>query len=133
MVVGESSITLIDGLNGQLFFRGYDVSQFAGHAEYLAVVHLLWHGRWPTFSEQADLDLRVRARRSLPSVVSDLLPGPARWPGGPQTAGQHGTRAHHRVVLGSHPELYAPPELPLKHLGVPAELAGICASWGVLI
>src|SRR5947209_1288133 len=74
MVVGESSITLIDGLNGQLFFRGYDVSQFAGHAEYLAVVHLLWHGRWPTFSEQADLDLRVRARRSLPSVVSDLLP-----------------------------------------------------------
>ena len=26
-----------------------------------------------------------------------------------------------RVILGSHSELYAPPELPLKHLGVRAE------------
>jgi len=33
-----------------------------------------------------------------------------------------------RVVLGSHSELYAPPELPLKHLGVRAETQWIRAS-----
>ena len=33
-----------------------------------------------------------------------------------------------RVVLGSHSELYAPPELPLKHLGVRAETEWIKAS-----
>jgi hypothetical protein len=33
-----------------------------------------------------------------------------------------------RVVLGSHSELYAPPELPLKHLGVRADTKWIQAS-----
>jgi hypothetical protein len=33
-----------------------------------------------------------------------------------------------RVILGSHSELYAPPELPLKHLGVRAETEWIKAS-----
>jgi len=33
-----------------------------------------------------------------------------------------------RVVLGSHSELYAPPELPLKHLGVRADTEWIKAS-----
>jgi len=33
-----------------------------------------------------------------------------------------------RVVLGSHSELYAPPELPLKHLGVRADTKWIRAS-----
>ena len=33
-----------------------------------------------------------------------------------------------RVILGSHSELYAPPELPLKHLGVRAETKWIQAS-----
>jgi hypothetical protein len=33
-----------------------------------------------------------------------------------------------RVILGSHSSLYAPPELPLKHLGVRAETSWIQAS-----
>src|SRR6266567_3338335 len=33
-----------------------------------------------------------------------------------------------RVILGSHSELYAPPELPLKHLGVRAETQWIKTS-----
>jgi hypothetical protein len=33
-----------------------------------------------------------------------------------------------RVILGSHSDLYAPPELPLKHLGVRAETEWIKAS-----
>lgn len=33
-----------------------------------------------------------------------------------------------RVILGSHSELYAPPELPLRHLGVRAETKWIRAS-----
>jgi Sulfotransferase family len=33
-----------------------------------------------------------------------------------------------RVILGSHPDFYAPPELPLKHLGVRAETTWIRAA-----
>lgn len=69
----ESAITLVDGANGQLFFRGYDVRDFAEHADYLEVVYLLWHGRWPTHSERAAFDRDVRSRRDLPNEVHAVL------------------------------------------------------------
>ena len=61
----ESAITLVDGAEGELFFRGYDVLDFAEQADYLAVVHLLWHGRWPTPDQQVAFDQEVRSRSVL--------------------------------------------------------------------
>ncbi len=69
----ESAIALVDGEAGELFFRGYDVSDFAERADYLSVVHLLWYGRWPTPSEQATFDQDVRARRALPEELQAVL------------------------------------------------------------
>ena len=69
----ESAITLVDGEAGELFFRGYDVRDIAEQADYLSVVYLLWHGRWPSSSEQAAFDRDVRARRGLPSEVDAVL------------------------------------------------------------
>jgi citrate synthase len=69
----ESAITLVDGAEGELFFRGYDVVDFAEQADYLAVVHLLWHGRWPTPDQQVAFDQEVRARRDVPSEVHAVL------------------------------------------------------------
>src|SRR5579884_895480 len=59
VVVCESSITLIDGPLGELRFRGYAVEDLAEHAEYLDVVHLLWHGQWPTRGERAAFGRRM--------------------------------------------------------------------------
>jgi citrate synthase len=69
----ESAITLVDGDNGELFFRGYDVRDFADQADYLAVVQLLWSGHWPTPTEQAAFDQDVRTRRDLPAEVHAVL------------------------------------------------------------
>ena len=69
----ESAVTLVDGEAGELFFRGYDVSDFAEQGDYLSVVHLLWYGRWPTPSEQVAFDQDTRARRGLPEELYPIL------------------------------------------------------------
>ena len=73
VVACESSITLIDGPGGELFFRGYAVEGFAEATDYLGVVHLLWHGQWPTSAEQRAFERRLRARRGLPPAVDEVL------------------------------------------------------------
>jgi len=44
----KSSITLVDGDNGILRYRGYPIQQLAEHSSYLEVAYLLVHGELPT-------------------------------------------------------------------------------------
>lgn len=69
----ESRIASIDGPNGILQYRGYNVRDFADSADFLAVTYLLWHDRWPSDHELAEFDHGVRARRRLPPQVQELL------------------------------------------------------------
>jgi citrate synthase len=73
VVACESSITLIDGANGDLFFRGYAVEDLAEATDYLGVVHLLWHEQWPTSAERRAFERWLRSRRSLPPAVDEVL------------------------------------------------------------
>ena len=73
VVACESSITLIDGPKGELLFRGYAVEELAEATDYLEVVHLLWHGQWPTAAELRVFERRLRARRSLPPALDEVL------------------------------------------------------------
>jgi citrate synthase len=78
VVACESGITLIDGDAGELFFRGYAVENLAERADYVEVVHLLWHGQLPTSAEQRAFERRLRAERGIPSTAQALLPLLAR-------------------------------------------------------
>jgi citrate synthase len=69
----ESSIASIDGPNGVLAYRGYNVRDFADDADFLAVTYLLWYERWPSAAELADFDTRVRAQRVLPDQVKSMV------------------------------------------------------------
>jgi len=73
VVACESAITLVDGENGRLFFRGYDVRDLAERADFPTAVQLLWLGRWPTPDEEAAFDQQVRARSAVPEEVASLL------------------------------------------------------------
>ena len=49
--VCESNITYVDGENGILRFRGYDIEDLTEHCSFLEVAYLLVHGFLPTPSE----------------------------------------------------------------------------------
>src|SRR3989454_3469275 len=47
VVVSTSDICFIDGREGRLVYRGYDVNDLVEHASFEEVVYLLWHGSLP--------------------------------------------------------------------------------------
>jgi len=69
----ESRIASIDGPNGILEYRGYNVRDFADTADFLAVSYLLWHDRWPSAQQLAHFDQEVRAQRQVPPQVHEML------------------------------------------------------------
>ncbi len=75
VVVSTSEICFIDGREGRLLYRGYDVDDLVAHATFEEVVYLLWHGTLPSRKE---LDAHVKAltatasRRLPPKLVTML-------------------------------------------------------------
>jgi citrate synthase len=46
VVAAESAISLVDGKNGRLLYRGYPIGQLVERGTYAAVADLLWTGEW---------------------------------------------------------------------------------------
>src|SRR5919197_876320 len=69
----ESSIAYIDGPNGVLSFRGYDIHDFAERASFEDTVFLIWNGRWPSPQESDEFADELKALRALPDAVIDAL------------------------------------------------------------
>jgi len=75
VVVSTSDICFIDGREGRLVYRGYDVNDLVEHSSFEEVVYLLWHGSLPSRKE---LDAHVKvlsatATRKLPPGLIVLL------------------------------------------------------------
>src|ERR1019366_7745679 len=73
VVVAASAITFIDGDQGILRYRGYDVSELAEKPTYEEVAYLLIFGRLPTQSEYDVFIKEKRSYRPLPPEFVKLL------------------------------------------------------------
>ncbi|HEU5319419.1 MAG TPA: citrate/2-methylcitrate synthase, partial [Methylomirabilota bacterium] len=75
VVVSTSEICFIDGREGRLVYRGYDVDDLVAHSSFEEVVYLLWHGALPTRKElEAHVKaLSATASRRLPPKLVGLL------------------------------------------------------------
>jgi citrate synthase len=75
IVVSTSELCFIDGREGRLLYRGYDVDDLAAQSSFEEVIYLLWHGGLPSRKE---LDAQVKAlsatanRRLPPKLVTML-------------------------------------------------------------
>lgn len=69
----ESSVAFIDGPNGTLNYRGYNIHDFAPTASFEDVVFLLWHARWPSAAESRTFADELKALRALPEAVLEAL------------------------------------------------------------
>lgn len=61
----ESTITYIDGVEGILRYRGYDIADLAANASFTEVSHLLVEGELPTASQLELFDATLRAHQRV--------------------------------------------------------------------
>ena len=75
VVVSTSDICFIDGREGRLVYRGFDVNDLVERSSFEEVVYLLWHGGLPS---RKDLDAHLKslsatATRRLPPKLIGIL------------------------------------------------------------
>jgi citrate synthase len=73
VVAGESEICFIDGDEGILSYRGYNIHTLADNAKFEEVIFLLWNGRLPRREELSRLKSDLVAHRAIPKPVQDFL------------------------------------------------------------
>ncbi|MDJ0762921.1 MAG: citrate/2-methylcitrate synthase [Myxococcota bacterium] len=73
VVAADTALTYVDGENGKLYHRGYELDQLAGKICYEEMVHLLWYGELPDQSQLDDFRAELVAEMRLPEQVFDLL------------------------------------------------------------
>jgi len=73
VVIATSEICSIDGQQGRLIYRGYEISDLAANSTFEEVVYLLWHGRLPNRAELDELKKQFAENRAVAPEILDLL------------------------------------------------------------
>jgi citrate synthase len=73
VVIANSEICSIDGQQGKLTYRGYDIGDLAAYSTFEEVVYLLWYGRLPGRAELDELCGQLAENRPLAPEILDLL------------------------------------------------------------
>jgi citrate synthase len=73
IVAAATQIAEVDGAQGKLTLRGYDISELSGRVTFEEVAYLLWHGKLPNKAELDDLMAEMSAARKLPPAALDAL------------------------------------------------------------
>ena len=73
VVALDTELSFIDGQEGVLIYRGYDIHDLAEHASFEEVAYLLWKGSLPTQSQLDELNAQLQAERALPPMVIEVL------------------------------------------------------------
>lgn len=69
----HSNITFIDGDEGILRYRGYDIADVATHSTFIEVAYLLIYGELPSASELAEFDDKIRRHTLLHEDLKRLF------------------------------------------------------------
>ena len=74
VVAASTSISDVDGREGRLFYRGYDIHDIAGRISFEECVHLLQRGTLPSQGELDELTSELAEGRRYGAVASTLMP-----------------------------------------------------------
>lgn len=69
----RSRVCFIDGRAGELLYRGYSIHELAEHSSFEEVAYLLLRGELPTRDALAAFDAELKAARSLPAPIYDVI------------------------------------------------------------
>ncbi len=77
IVAAQTEISLVDGANGQLVYRGYVIADLAEDISFEEVAHLFWYGSLPSRAQLDGLAAQLSSVRTLtpPAMTAlDALP-----------------------------------------------------------
>ena len=69
----RTEASFIDGTEGKLLYRGYDIHDLAEKSTFEEVVYLLLYGELPTKSQLEELDSLLKSNRELPAEIYDII------------------------------------------------------------
>ena len=75
VAIDTSQVCHIDGEQGELIYRGYDIRELANQASYEEVVYLLWHDDLPNAEQLARFKAELADSFTVPAAVLDTLAG----------------------------------------------------------
>src|SRR5580765_5392039 len=73
VVIGGSSVSLVEGTEGRLSYRGYKIQDLAANSSYEEVLYLLLNGELPNADQLKDISNTLRERRDLPNEAMEVL------------------------------------------------------------
>ncbi|CAG9621641.1 citrate synthase/methylcitrate synthase [Sutcliffiella rhizosphaerae] len=73
VVVTETQIGEVDGTEGKLIYRGYDVRDIASSYTFEEIAHLIWYGEFPTIEQLDQTDFMFKKYRKLTPVMEKVL------------------------------------------------------------
>ena len=73
VLAARTVISMVDGQNGRLVYRGYVIADLAEDMSYEEVVYLLWHGELPTRGQLDEISEKLRSHRNLNSAAQAAL------------------------------------------------------------
>ena len=73
LVVAQTELSSVNGTEGILTYRGYNINDLAENARFEEIIYLLWYGELPTRSQLDDLTSKLRQHRKLSSDVMNTI------------------------------------------------------------
>jgi citrate synthase len=71
--VADTKICSIDGENGKLIYRGYDILDLANHSTFEETAYLLLFGELPNTEQLSDFDNKLKKARKIPdSIIKNM-------------------------------------------------------------
>jgi citrate synthase len=86
VLVTESELSDINGEEGRLVYRGYDITDLAREASYEEVLYLLWYRELPTEAILTQFREAMAANRQLEDGVLEVVRELAHWNAAPMGA-----------------------------------------------
>ncbi len=73
VVVGDTTISYVDGERGELIYRGIDIHDLAHHSTFEEVAYLLWFHALPSRSNLDTFSADLAKRRALPDALLRIM------------------------------------------------------------
>ena len=71
----RTEASFIDGTEGKLLYRGYNIHDLAEKSTFEEVIYLLLYGVLPTKEQLSEIDTFLRSNRGIPDGIVDIIRG----------------------------------------------------------